>query len=75
MTFTDSCIAKDRRGEATVFRAGQKVRVMLSDCPQLHGVTATVKACFFQDTTMGEPGLAVLLNELSWVFCKDLEVV
>jgi hypothetical protein len=75
MTFTDSCIAKDKRGKPTVFRAGQKVRVMLNNCPQLYGVIVTVKSCFYQNTTLGESGLAVLLDELSWSFCKDLEVV
>jgi hypothetical protein len=75
MTFTDSCIAKDKSGEPTVFRVGQKVRVMLDNCPQLYGVTVTVKSCFYQNTTLGEGGLAVLLDELSWSFCKDLEVV
>jgi hypothetical protein len=75
MTFTDSCIAKDKRGAATVFRTGQKVRVMLNNCPQLYGLTVTVKSCFYQDTALGEGGLAVLLDELSWLFCKNLEVV
>ena len=75
MTITDSCIAKDKRGNATVFRVGQKVRVMLDNCPQLYGLAVTVKSCFYQDTTLGETGLAVLLDELSWAFCRDLEVV
>jgi hypothetical protein len=75
MTITESCIAKNKRGEPTVFRVGQKVRVKLDDCSQLYGVVVTVRACFYQNTTMGEPGIAVLLDELSWVFCRDLEVV
>ena len=75
MTFTDSCIAKDKRGDPAVFRAGQKVRLMMDNCPQLYGMAVTVKSCFYQDTTLGEHGLAVLLDEVSWAFCKDLEVV
>ena len=75
MTFTDSCIAKDKHGSPSIFRAGQKVRVLLDNCPQLYGMTATVKSCFYQEMGLGESGLAVLLDELSWTFCKDLEVI
>jgi hypothetical protein len=75
MTFTDSCIAKDKHGQPTVFRAGQKVRLNLDNCPQLCGATTTVKYCFYQDLTLGENGLAVLLDGFSWTFCRDLEVI
>lgn len=75
ITFADSCIAKDRSGEAKIFRAGGKVRVRRESCPQVDGAVATVRSCFFQDQTLSEHGMAVLLNELSWVLCKDCEVL
>jgi hypothetical protein len=52
-----------------------KIRFHLGNGPQLWGATTTVKYCFYQDLTLGENGLAVLLDGFSWAFCRDLEVV
>lgn len=76
MTFTDSCIAKDVHGEPQIFRAGQRVRLHADNCPQIDGAIATVKLCFWQNNSHPEGnGLAVLMNEYSWAFCRHLEVL
>ena len=74
-TFTYSCIAKDHSGKPTAFRAGQRVVIRSDNCPQIDGVEDTVRACFYQDTSTHseEHGLAVLLANHSWAYCRDLE--
>jgi hypothetical protein len=76
-TFTDSCIAKDVRGEPQIFRRGATVRLHAPTCPQIDGVTDTVRACFYQAILADrrEHGLAVLLDNHSWEYCRNLETL
>lgn len=76
MTFTESCIAKDVHGVPQIFRAGQRVRLHAASCPQIDGAESTVRYCFWQNQChAGSEGMAVLLEEFSWTFCRDLELV
>jgi hypothetical protein len=76
-TFADSCIAKDFHGEPQRFFAGQTVRLRAANCPQNDKASDTVRACFYQNqySTVGEHGMAVLLNKHTWTYCRELEVL
>jgi hypothetical protein len=75
-TFVTSCLAKDIQGETQVFYSGQKVRIHAPNAPQIDGAQGTVRSCFYQNTTYTpDGGMAVLLEEFSWSWCKDLEIL
>ena len=75
--FTDSCIAKDVRGEPRIFQRGQRVRIHAENCPQVHGTEDVIERCFYQDTAIDRSAhaLAVLLKNHSWCYCSKLEIV
>lgn len=72
--FANTCIAKDRSGEAKIFRRGDQWRLRHESCPQVDGNIVTVRHCFYQQT-LETDGLAVLLEEMSWAYCRDLEEI
>lgn len=73
--FADSCIAKDCHGEPKIFRVGQRVRIRHESCPTVSGAVDTVRKCFYQNQTLDHDALAVLLDNHSWAYCSNLEIL
>lgn len=66
-------LAVDYTGNPVVFKSGQKYRIHTPYCKQTDGMVCTVKSCF--DQTGAFSGPAVILEELSWCLCNQLEPV
>lgn len=76
MTFYNHAIALDATGQPKVFEPGVRGVLRSPNCQQTDGMTCTVKKVFDQIavTPGAKEGPAVLLEELSWCFCSDLEI-
>lgn len=67
----DQMLAVDYAGNPALFKSGQKYRIHTPYCSQTDGMICTVKSCF--DQTGAFRGPAVILEELSWCLCNQLE--
>jgi hypothetical protein len=65
-------LAVDYSGNLVFFTIGQKCRVHTPDCSQTDGMICTIKSCFDQKDGVIR-GPAVILRELSWCLCSQLE--
>lgn len=76
MSFYDEMLALDATGQPKVFEKGKRCVLRSPNCEQTDGMICTVRSCFEQVayTPGAKQGPAVLLEELSWCFCDELEV-